>query len=86
MLAGAESPAQAREAVTPADQTVERIVLQTRIREGLSVWELEQPALNQLGRLLENGLIEDPRAHGDRIVLTLRGRLLADVVVHALLP
>ena len=86
MLAGAESPAQAREAVTPADQTVERIMLQTRIREGLSVWELEQPALNQLGRLLENGLIEDPRAHGDRIVLTLRGRLLADVVVHALLP
>ena len=85
-LAGAESPAQAREAVTPADQTVERIMLQTRIRDGLSVWDLEQPALNQLGRLVENGLIEDPRAHGDRVVLTLRGRLLADVVVHALLP
>lgn len=85
-LAGAESPAQAREAVTPADQTVERIMLQTRIREGLSVWDLEQSALNQLGRLFNNGLIEDPRMHGDRVVLTLRGRLLADVVVHALLP
>lgn len=86
MLAGAESPAQAREAVAPADQTVERIMLQTRIREGLSVWELEQPALNQLNALVSNGLIEDPRIHADRIVLTRRGRLLADVVVHALLP
>lgn len=85
-LAGAESPAQAREAVTPADRTVERIMLQTRIRSGLSVWELEQPALNQLSKLMENGLIEDPRACGDRVVLTRRGRLLADVVVHALLP
>lgn len=85
-LAGAESPAQAREAVTPADQTVERIMLQTRIREGLSVWDLEQPALDSLQNLLQNGLIEDPRAHGDRVVLTRRGRLLADVVVHALLP
>ena len=85
-LAGAESPAQAREIVSPADRSVERIMLQTRLREGLSVWELEQPALNQLGRLVENGLLEDPRAHGDRVVLTRRGRLLADVVVHALLP
>ena len=85
-LAGAESPAQAREAVTPADRTVERIMLQTRIREGLSVWELEQPALDQLSILVSNGLIEDPRAHADRVVLTRRGRLLADVVVHALLP
>jgi hypothetical protein len=36
--------------------------------------------------LVEHGLIEDPREHDDRVVLTLRGRLLADVVVHALLP
>ena len=85
-LAGAESPAQAREVVTPADQVVERIMLQTRLRQGMSVWELEQPALDQLGRLVENGLIEDPRTLGDRVVLTRRGRLLADVVVHALLP
>lgn len=85
-LAEAESPAQAREIVSPADRRVERIMLQTRLRDGLSVWELEQPALNQLGPLVENGLLEDPRAHGDRVVLTRRGRLLADVVVHALLP
>lgn len=85
-LAEGRSPAQAREIVAADDRTVERIMLQTRIKHGLSVWELDQPALNQLGRLVEHGLIEDPRVHGDRVVLTLRGRLLADVVVHALLP
>lgn len=85
-LAEGRSPAQARELVAYDDRVVERIMLQTRIKQGLSVWELDQPALNQLGRLVEHGLIEDPRVHGDRVVLTLRGRLLADVVVHALLP
>lgn len=85
-LAEGRTPAQAREVVTAEDRVIERIMLQTRIRRGLSVWELEQPALDQLGRLVENGLIEDPRLHGDRVVLTLRGRLLADVVVRALLP
>lgn len=85
-LAEGRSPAQAREVVSADDRQVERIMLQTRIKRGLSVWELEQPALNQLGTLVEHGLIEDPREHGDRVVLTLRGRLLADVVVHALLP
>ena len=85
-LAEGRSPAEAREIVSPEDRLVERIMLETRIREGLSVWMLEQPALDQLGRLVEHGLIEDPRALGDRVVLTLRGRLLADVVVRALLP
>ena len=85
-LAEDRSPAQAREVVSMEDRAVERIMLQTRIKRGLSVWELEQPALNQLGTLVEHGLIEDPRVHDDRVVLTLRGRLLADVVVHALLP
>ncbi len=85
-LAAGHSPAQAREVVSAADRVVERIMLETRIRAGLSVWELEQPALDQLGRLVEHGLIEDPRAKGDRVILTLRGRLLADVVVRALLP
>lgn len=85
-LADMQSPAQARERVSLEDRVIERVMLQTRIKRGLSVWELEQPALNQLSKLVENGLIEDPRAHADRVVLTLRGRLLADVVVHALLP
>lgn len=85
-LVEGRSPAQARELVAADDRVVERIMLQTRIKRGLSVWELDQPALNQLGKLVEHGLIEDPRGHGDRVVLTLRGRLLADVVVHALLP
>ena len=85
-LAVGNSPAQAREVVSPADRTVERIMLLTRLRSGMSVWELQQPALDQLQRLHDNGLIEDPRLHDDRVVLTLRGRLLADVVTHALLP
>ena len=85
-LAEGRSPAQARELVAADDRAIERIMLQTRIKRGLSVWELEQPALNQLGSLVEHGLIEDPRVQEDRVVLTLRGRLLADVVVHALLP
>ncbi len=85
-LAESRSPAQAREMVSAEDRIIERIMLMTRIRSGLSVWELDQPALNQLSLLVENGLIEDPRSHDDRVVLTLRGRLLADVVVRALLP
>lgn len=71
-----ESPAQAREELTDADQELERVLLGIRLKEGLGGMpdQLSAP-------LMAEGLLEH---HNDRLVLTQRGRLLADLVVRRL--
>ncbi len=85
-LAHGLSPAAGREALDAETRRVERVLLEVRLREGLPV-----DALTPLGRRAVAGLIADelvepgPALRGT-IVLTLRGRLLADGVVRRLLP
>jgi putative oxygen-independent coproporphyrinogen III oxidase len=79
-LAGSESPAQAREVLDEGTQRLERVLLEARLRDGLPLALLADP--RRAEPVVAGGLAE---VVGDRLVLTLRGRLLADAVVRDLL-
>ena len=94
-LATGCSPAHAREVLDADTRRVERVLLETRLSSGLPLHVLDRSGQAAVAPLLDDGLVTvtpDPaaaRPHGgqpaDRLVLTRRGRLLADAVVHALL-
>jgi putative oxygen-independent coproporphyrinogen III oxidase len=78
------SPGQAREILTAEQQSLERVMLRTRLASGCPVALLGVSGLAAARRAVEDGLA-DPAALGDgRIVLTRRGRLLADAVIRDL--
>lgn len=83
-LALGESPAAGRERPDAAARALESVLLRTRIREGLPVGELLGEGRHAVAALIADGLVEGPEALHGRIVLTRRGRLLADAVVRAL--
>lgn len=85
ILAG-QSPAAGRETLDEATRRVERVLLATRIRDGLPTTELTDAGRTAVAGLIADGLVEPADALRGRVVLTLRGRLLADAVVRALLP
>lgn len=60
----------------------EDVMLRTRLRTGLPVAVLSDPERERAGRAVADGLL---RADGEHLVLTARGRLLADAVVRDLL-
>jgi oxygen-independent coproporphyrinogen-3 oxidase len=80
-IASGQSPAEGRETLTPAVQRAERILLETRLSEGLPVEVLDEPGRAWLTDLHAEGLIA---ASTERVLLTRRGRLLADAVVRDL--
>ena len=84
-LAAGESPAAGREQPDPDAQVLERVLLHSRLAEGLSIDEIPQSNADSLAGLIADGLIEGTSAVRERrLVLTRRGRLLADAVVRAL--
>jgi len=80
-LAAGQSPGVGRERLTAEDRRVERILLEVRLRNGLPLELLHPDGLAAASRHAADGLLE---LAGDRAVLTLRGRLLADAVVRDL--
>jgi len=89
-IAAGESPAHGREVLDAETQRVERVLLETRIVDGLDLTVLTDPERQAIAPLIAEGLIDGRAALGaggsaPRIVPTLRGRLLADTVVHQLL-
>jgi oxygen-independent coproporphyrinogen-3 oxidase len=77
------SPAAARELLSAETRRVERILLETRLVEGLPTSVLDDAGRSWLPDLRREGLI----AAGDaQVVLTRKGRLLADAVVRDLVP
>jgi putative oxygen-independent coproporphyrinogen III oxidase len=80
-LAAGESPALAREVLDPDTRRVERVLLEIRLRDGLSLDVLPERA--RADEAVAAGLAQ---IQDDRLVLTLQGRLLADAVVRDLLP
>ena len=79
------SPAQAREVLDEETRRVERVLLETRLRDGLPLAVLDEDGRTAVPAQVARGLVEeDPLAQG-RLVLTTRGRLLADGVVRDLL-
>ncbi len=80
------SPAAGRETLDDETRRFETVMLATRIREGLPISELEPEGRTAVAGLIADGLVEAKAALKGQIILTLRGRLLADAVVRALLP
>ena len=80
-LAAGRSPAAGREVLDDDDRRVERILLELRLRDGLPLDVLLPEGRAAADRHAEDGLLT---LDGDRAVLTLRGRLLADAVVRDL--
>jgi oxygen-independent coproporphyrinogen-3 oxidase len=85
-LAARQSPAVAREELDRSTRTLERILLEVRIQDGLPVSVLTGDAAASASALVEDGLIDAEVLAAGRVVLTLRGRLLADLVVRRLTP
>lgn len=83
-LALGESPAAGRERPDAVAHELEQVLLRTRIREGLPISELRTEGRRAVAALIADELIEPGDALRGTIVLTLRGRLLADAVVRAL--
>ncbi|SDK94920.1 oxygen-independent coproporphyrinogen-3 oxidase [Cryobacterium psychrotolerans] len=78
------SPAAGRETLDDATREVERVLLRSRIREGIAVASLSPQGRHEVAGLIADGLIDGAAAIGGSIELTLRGRLLADAVVRRL--
>jgi len=85
-IASRASPAQGRETLDIETRRVERVLLETRLRDGLPVEVLDEAGRAALTAQVDDGLVEPAALGAGRVVLTLRGRLLADAVVRALLP
>ncbi|XVX18878.1 radical SAM family heme chaperone HemW [Actinomycetota bacterium] len=85
-LAEGDSPAVGRETLTADQRYDELVLLQTRLVDGLPVERLREEGQAAVAGLIADGLIEGAEAiRARRVVLTLRGRLLADTVVRRLL-
>ena len=81
-LAAGLTPAAGREVLGADDQYVERVLLEVRLARGIALADLTAYGRERVPGLVADGLAEVVR---DRLVLTLRGRLLADAVVRELL-
>jgi oxygen-independent coproporphyrinogen-3 oxidase len=86
-LQDSHSPAAGRETIDVSTALTERVMLEVRLREGISVEvvkALNPNASQAISQLIADGNIDGAAALGGRVVLTLQGRLLADAVVRQL--
>ncbi|MGH3778620.1 MAG: radical SAM family heme chaperone HemW [Pseudonocardiaceae bacterium] len=82
-LAAGCSPSAGREVLSPGQQYTEQVMLGLRLSDGLPLDLLDAPGRAAAGRAEHDGLLT--ATPSDRLVLTRRGRLLADAVVRNLL-
>lgn len=76
---GGRQPVAGRELVDDDGRRLEDLMLGIRLREGLAARDLDSDVV---ASLRDEGLLDtSPGDDGDRVVLTRRGRLLADAVV-----
>ncbi|MDE8586422.1 radical SAM family heme chaperone HemW [Arthrobacter sp. NQ4] len=80
------SPAAGRETLDADTRNLERVMLEARLQLGLEVSTLSAAGRHQIAGLIADGLVEPAAAFQGRLVLTLKGRLLADAVVRRILP
>src|SRR5436190_13170751 len=84
-LATGSSPAQAREVLDADARYSEDVLLHARLRDGLPLDVLTRAGVDGARMAVGDGLVEETELAAGRVVLTLRGRLLADAVVRMLL-
>jgi len=86
-LADGVTPAAGREILSEATRLEERLLLELRLRTGLPLEVVK--AINSdasaVAGLIADGLVEGATALAGSLVLTLKGRLLADAVVRRLI-
>jgi oxygen-independent coproporphyrinogen-3 oxidase len=89
-IAAGESPAAGREVLAAGERHAERVLLGVRLAGGLPLAYLDDAGRAAVAGLVADGLVDGAAALGGagaprRVVLTRRGRLLADGVVRRLL-
>ena len=87
-LVAGESPALARENLDDSEKATERVLLELRLREGMSIELLK--SINPLvakpiSQFIADGMVNAADAIRGQLTLTLKGRLLADALVRDLL-
>jgi oxygen-independent coproporphyrinogen-3 oxidase len=80
------SPAAGREVLDEESRALERVLLESRLAEGMALDRLAPDGRAEIAGLIADGLIEARAALAGRVVLTRPGRLLADAVVRRLTP
>ncbi|WP_106848304.1 radical SAM family heme chaperone HemW [Blastococcus sp. Marseille-P5729] len=83
-VGGGLSPAQGRETLTAEQSAMERVMLGIRMRKGIELGELSPRARAETPAMVTYGLLDAAALDAGRVVLTLRGRLLADAVIRDL--
>ena len=95
-IAAGRLPVAGHEVIDPRTRELERVMLGIRLREGLDVTGLARAGgptgsdglprglASVVGALVAEGLLDPGASAHGRAVLTLRGRLMADAVTHAL--
>ncbi len=78
------SPGQAREVLSGTERQLERVMLLIRLAQGCPVTELGPAGRAGAAAVVADGLADRAAYARGRIVLTRRGRLLADTVARAL--
>lgn len=81
-LAGGTLPVADFEELDSAARHTEEVMLRLRLRSGLACRDLSAAEFSRVPGLIDDGLVSMP---GERLILTDRGRLLADGVVRTLL-
>jgi oxygen-independent coproporphyrinogen-3 oxidase len=71
--------------VSDHDRHVELVMLGLRLAEGLPLAALGEVEQQRVPGLVADGLLDEEALADRRVVLTLRGRLLADGVIRTLL-
>jgi oxygen-independent coproporphyrinogen-3 oxidase len=87
-LAEGVTPAAGRELLSDTTRLEERLLLELRLRSGLAievVKAINPKATGVVATLIADGLVEASAALVGSLVLTLKGRLLADAVVRRLI-
>jgi coproporphyrinogen III oxidase-like Fe-S oxidoreductase len=84
-LSEGTSPAHAREVLDDDTRRIERVLLEVRLIDGLDVEVLDDDGRGAARQAVDDGLADREALDGGRVVLTRRGRLLADAVVRSLL-
>jgi oxygen-independent coproporphyrinogen-3 oxidase len=72
------SPAQAREILTDQQRSDEQVLLGVRLREGFATVELSPAQLEVIAAAASTGLVFPQWQESGRVMLTQKGRLLAD--------
>jgi len=82
------SPALERELVDQENRNIEKVMLETRLAKGMDVSWLKDNGFGEakvLSELIADSLVDGKALISRKLVLTLKGRLLADLVVRRLL-